>query len=215
MFTGIVQEIGTVTGVTRRAGGVVIAVRAPACGSELHVDDSVAIDGVCQTVVRSSGDMFEVEAVEETLKKTTLGALQNGEKVNLELALRMGDRLGGHLVQGHVDCVGDVTGVEKRAMSWMVRIAFPREFARYIIPVGSIAVDGISLTVASVEGNAFVVAVIPHTLEKTTLAAVEAGAKVNLEFDLVGKYIEKLVTGGGGGGAGMTAEKLAGWGFSP
>jgi riboflavin synthase len=214
MFTGIVQEIGTVAGITHRAGGVAIAVRGPDCGRELHVDDSVAINGVCQTVVRSAGEVFEVEAVEETLKKTTLGALQNGGRVNLELALRMGDRLGGHLVQGHVDCVGDVAGVEKRAMSWMVRVTFPGEFARYVIPVGSIAVDGISLTVASVEGNAFVVSVIPHTLEKTTLAAIAPGVKVNLEFDVVGKYIEKLVAGGAGGITGVTAEKLAGWGFS-
>ena len=134
--------------------------------------------------------------------------------MNLELALRMGDRLGGHLVQGHVDCVGDVTGVEKRAMSWMVRVSFPREFARYVIPVGSIAVDGISLTVASVEGNAFVVSVIPHTLEKTTLAAVAAGAKVNLEFDVVGKYIEKLVIGREWRGDGGDRGKVGGWGFS-
>ena len=215
MFTGIIQEIGTVEAITHRTGGVLLAVRAVECSRELHVDDSIAINGVCQTVVRNSGEIFEVEAVEETLRKTTLGALPHGGRVNLELALRMGDRLGGHLVQGHVDCVGDVTGVEKRAMSWMVRVSFPREFARYVIPVGSIAVDGISLTVASVEGNSFVVSIIPHTLEKTTLAVVAAGAKVNLEFDVVGKYIEKLVTGGGGTGTGVTAEKLAGWGFSP
>ena len=213
MFTGIIQEIGTVTGVARRAGGIVITVRAPGAAKELRIDDSVAVNGVCQTVVRCTGDAFEVEAVEETLRKTTLGSLAHGAAVNLELALRVGDRLGGHLVQGHVDCVGEVAGVEKRPMSWMVHVQFPDTFARYIIPVGSIAVDGISLTVASIEGSSFVVSVIPHTLEKTTLADVVAGQRVNLEFDLIGKYLERLMAGRGGSGEGITGEKLSGWGF--
>lgn len=210
MFTGIIQEIGIVTGAAQRAGGVVLAVRAPVCAKELRVDDSVAVNGVCQTVVRCTGEVFEVEAVEETLRKTTLGALGQGARVNLELALRVGDRLGGHLVQGHVDCVGEVVSVEKRAMSWMVRVNFPERFARYLIPVGSVAVDGISLTVASVEGSMFAVSVIPHTLEKTTLVDVAGGRRVNLEFDVIGKYLERLVQGGRGG---ITPEKLSGWGF--
>ncbi len=213
MFTGIVQEIGSVAGVVKRAGGIVLSVRAPGAAEELRVDDSVAVSGVCQTVVRCGGDTFEVEAVEETLRKTTLGSLNHGARVNLELALRVGDRLGGHLVQGHVDCVGEIVGVEKRPMSWMVTVGFPEEFARYIIPVGSIAVDGISLTVAAVEQRRFTVSVIPHTLEKTTLVDVAAGRQVNLEFDLVGKYIERLTAGRTGGGGGITGEKLSGWGF--
>jgi riboflavin synthase len=212
MFTGIIQEVGTVAAAVQRAGGVVLAVRAPTCAKELRVDDSVAVNGVCQTVVRCAGDVFEVEAVEETLRKTTLGSLGQGTPVNLELALRVGDRLGGHLVQGHVDCVGDVVSVEKRPMSWMVRVSFPERFARYLIPVGSVAVDGISLTVAGVEGSLIVVSVIPHTLEKTTLADVAAGRRVNLEFDVIGKYLERLMAGGKAGD-GITPEKLAGWGF--
>ncbi len=213
MFTGIIQEIGTVAGVVRRAGGIVLSVRAPGSAKELRIDDSVAVNGVCQTVVRCAGDIFEVEAVEETLRKTTLGALDHGSRVNLELALRVGDRLGGHLVQGHVDCVGDVESVEKRPMSWMVRVGFPEPFSRYVIPVGSIAVDGVSLTVAAVERSTFTVSVIPHTLEKTTLVDVGAGRRVNLEFDLVGKYIERLTAGRMGSGGGITEEKLGAWGF--
>lgn len=213
MFTGIIQEIGKVAAVVRRAGGIVLTVRAPGSAKELRTDDSVAVNGVCQTVVRCGNESFEVEAVEETLRKTTLGTLGQGDRVNLELALRLGDRLGGHLVQGHVDCVGEVEAVEKRPMGWMVRVGFPEQFSRYIIPVGSIAVDGISLTVAAVERTTFTVAVIPHTLEKTTLADVGAGRRVNLEFDLVGKYIERQTAGRSGGGEGITEEKLGGWGF--
>jgi riboflavin synthase len=213
MFTGIIQETGTVTGVVRKAGGLVLCVRAPESVKGLRIDDSVAVNGVCQTVVQCNGDVFAVEAVEETLRKTTFGSLAHGAIVNLELALRVGDRLGGHLVQGHVDCVGEVTGVEKRPMSWLVHVGFPEAFARYLIPVGSIAVDGISLTVASVDKNTFMVSIIPHTLGKTTLADVAAGRQVNLEFDLVGKYIERLTMGRTGGGGGISEEKLSSWGF--
>jgi len=213
MFTGIIQEIGIVDAVVRKSGGVRLAIRADASAEEIKVDDSVAISGVCQTVISRGSASFEVEAVEETLRKTTIGALRVSDRVNLELALRMGDRLGGHLVQGHVDCVGHVESVEKRPMSWLVRVGFPREFVRYVVPVGSIAVDGVSLTVAAVEGSVFVVSVIPHTLEKTTLSDVRSGTLVNLEFDLVGKYIERMVLKGDEKGGGISREKLAAWGF--
>jgi len=217
MFTGIIQEIGSVVAATRKGGGVVLNVRAPICAAEIKVNDSVSLNGVCQTVVSKAADTFEVEAVEETLKKTTLGTLKAGGKVNVELAMRLSDRVGGHLVQGHVDCVGQVSSIEKKSMSWVVRVSYPAEFARYIIPVGSIAVDGVSLTVASLEGSEFTISVIPHTLEMTTLSDVQSGMAVNLEFDLVGKYIERLLTHGGKEGSGekggITLEKLAGWGF--
>ncbi len=213
MFTGLIEEVGKVASVERRAGGIVLRVQAPQSARELRIDDSVAVNGVCQTVVRCTGEVFEVEAVEETLRKTTLGSLAQGARVNLELALKVGDRLGGHLVQGHVDCVGEVVGVEKRPMSWMVRVRYPEQFARYVIPVGSIAIDGTSLTVAGVEGNTCIIAVIPHTLERTTLAAVAAGTLVNLEFDLIGKYLESLMAGRGPGDKGLTGEKMREWGF--
>lgn len=213
MFTGIIQEIGTVASVVRKAGGVRLGIKAPGSFRETKVDDSVAVNGVCQTVVSRGDETFEVEAVEETLKKTTLGKLQASDRVNIELSLRMGDRLGGHLVQGHVDCVGEIVGVEKKPMSWLVRVAYPAEFARYLVPVGSVAVDGISLTVAAVEGSEFRISVIPHTLERTTLSRVRAGISVNLEFDIVGKYIERLVLRGGEKGGEISLEKLAGWGY--
>jgi riboflavin synthase len=156
---------------------------------------------------------FSVEAVEETIRKTTIGKLKVSSRVNLELALRMGDRLGGHFVQGHVDCVGSVVGVQKRSSSWLVAIQFPEEFSRHIIPVGSIAVDGISLTVASVEEKRFVVSVIPYTLENTTLGDVQAGRLVNLEFDMIGKYVQNLVRAGESVEGGVTEERLREWGY--
>ena len=212
MFTGIIKEIGVVASAERAGGGVRLTVRAPQSAAGLAVDDSVAVSGVCQTVVRRTADTFTVEAVEETLRKTTLGGLQQGARVNLELALRVGDRLGGHFVQGHVDCVGEVSAVERLASSWMVTVRFPRRFSRYVIPVGSIAVDGVSLTAARVEGEEFTVALIRHTLEGTTFTDLRPGVKVNLEFDLLGKYIEKLLEGRSGGG-GVTPEQLRSWGY--
>lgn len=214
MFTGIIQEIGTVASVVRKSGGVRLSIQALASAAETSIDDSVAISGVCQTVVAKGTDTFEVEAVEETLRKTTMGLLRVSDRVNLELAVRMGDRFGGHLVQGHVDCVGHVERVEKLPMSWLVHVRFPKEFERYVVPVGSIAVDGVSLTVASVEGAEFMVSVIPHTLEKTTLADARPGMAVNLEFDIIGKYVERLVLKGGEKGGGISVQKLASWGFN-
>ena len=189
-----------------------LSIKAPKSAIELHEGDSVNVNGACQTVIAMKDDVFTVESVEETLRKTALGSLQRGSSVNLELAVRLVDRLGGHLVQGHVDCVGNVTQVVKQSSSWLITVEFPKEFSKYVIPVGSITLDGISLTVASTEGNSLVVSIIPHTLANTTLADVKKGSVVNIEFDLVGKYIEKLLTEGGKP-VGLTAEKLASWGF--
>ncbi len=213
MFTGIIQEVASVLSVKRKGGGVLLTIRAPGSAPEIHINDSVSVNGVCQTVVSTTGDDFEVEAVEETLRKTTLGALRGADRVNVELAVRLNDRLGGHLVQGHVDCVGHLTGLEKKAMSWVMRISYPVEFARYLIPVGSIAVDGVSLTVASLVGSEFEISVIPHTLKNTTFSDVRTGRAVNLEFDLIGKYVERMMLKGGEKGSGITLEKLTGWGF--
>jgi riboflavin synthase len=215
VFTGIITEIGTVERTERMGGGVRLAIRAPGSAAELHVNDSVAVNGACQTVVTMDRSLFRVETVEETLLKTTLGELTNGSRVNLELPVRLSDRLGGHLVAGHVDSVGVVEEIVSQASSQLVHISYPREFSRYLIPVGSIAVDGISLTVARLEGNVFVVSIIPHTLEHTTLGSARRGTRVNLEFDMVGKYIERLVTEGRSGqsGEGITPEKLARWGI--
>jgi riboflavin synthase len=213
MFTGIIQEIGEIVSARRVGGGVLLTVSAPASGKELKVNDSVSVNGVCQTVIRGAGSTFVVEAVEETLRKTTLGELLPGSFVNIELPLRLSDRLGGHLVQGHVDCVGTIGTIEKRESSWLITVDFPGDFTKYVIPVGSIAVDGISLTVARTAGSRLTVSIIPHTLEKTTLSRAAVGMKVNLEFDLVGKYIEKIVAGGEKPSSGLTADRLRSWGY--
>ena len=215
MFTGIIQEIGKVTGVKRVGGGIHLTIAAPQCARELSVNDSVSVNGVCQTVIEKSGEAFVVEAVEETLRKTTLGEFTAGHRVDLELAVRLNDRLGGHLVQGHVDGVGVVESIVKQESSWLIAVRFPEEFARYVIPVGSIAIDGVSLTVASISGNLFRVSIIPHTLKNTILIDVRAGTRVNLEFDLIGKYIEKLMKSEplAAGGETITKDKLKEWGY--
>ncbi len=216
MFTGIISEVGSVATVSPMGGGVRISIQAPRSAAELHVGDSVSVSGACQTVVERADKLFTVEAVEETLKKTTLGRLRSGSRVNLELPVRLSDRLGGHLVQGHVDGVGEVRTVTKQATSWLVEVEFPPAFSRYVVPVGSIAVDGISLTVAATEGNRLTVSLIPHTLANTTLSAITRGDRVNLEFDLIGKYVEKLLRGEEAekpGTGGITPEKLASWGY--
>ncbi len=216
MFTGIISEVGRVAAVRPAGGGVRLTIEGEKSAAELNVNDSVSINGVCETVIAKEGSRFTVEAVEETLGKTTLGGLRVASRVNLELPLRFSDRLGGHLVQGHVDGVGVVASVVKQESSWLVTVEFPPRFSRYVIPIGSIAVDGISLTVARLEGNRFTVSLIPHTLEKTTIALAEKGLRVNLEFDLVGKYLEKMLEAEKGteGEPGLR-EKLKSWGYEP
>jgi riboflavin synthase len=216
VFTGIIGEMGRVAGVVREGGGTRLTVEAPASAPEVHVGDSVSVNGACQTVVARTSRTFTVQAVEETLSKTTLGEFVPGNEVNLELPVRLNERLGGHIVLGHVDCVGTVAGVEKKESSHMVRISFPPPFAKYLIPVGSIAVDGISLTVASAGGDEFAVAVIPHTLSKTTLSHARIGMHVNLEFDVIGKYVEKLVSTEKNtpGPETLTDQRLREWGYN-
>ena len=214
MFTGIIREVGTVAGAVRRQGSLALVIGAPQVGPQLSVHESVCVDGVCLTVTSSSGTTFEALAVEETLAKTTLGALSKGARVNLEPALKLGDQLGGHIVQGHIDCVGRIVRITQRSGSWMLEVGFPAAYRRYLIPVGSIAIDGISLTVASLAKETFEVSIIPHTFENTTLNEAHAGQQVNLEFDLLGKYVESLLAGGKAGGA-LTVEKLAQWGYEP
>lgn len=214
MFTGIVTEIGRVVHIRRVGGGVRLAVDAPESTKELQVNDSVSVNGVCQTVISRSGSHFEVEAVEETLRKTTLGTLNANATVNLELPVRLNDRLGGHLVLGHVDCCGEIRNVVKQESSWLITISVPQAFSKYLVPVGSVAVDGISLTVASLHNSEFVVSIIPHTLEKTTISAAREGMMVNLEFDIVGKYIERLLTADGKReGSTLNTERLRQWGY--
>ena len=190
MFTGIIEEIGSVAAVDELGGGRELRIRAD-MAPELRVDQSVSVSGACQTVVARNDESFTVVAIEETLRKTTLGTLEAGAKVNLERALQPTGRLDGHLVQGHVDGVGEVVDIEDEETDRLVRIRFEASFAPFLIPAGSVAVDGVSLTVARLEEEAFTVALIPHTRERTTTDSWTPGSHVNLEFDLLGKYVAR------------------------
>ena len=192
MFTGLIEETGIVQSIKKRGGSVVFTIWGSVTVGTLRVDHSIAVEGVCLTVIKKMAKTFDVQAVEETLKKTTLGKLRKGNLVNLERPLLPSDRLGGHFVLGHVDGLGTVTRLEFRESSWMFWIQVPKKFARYLVPVGSIAVNGVSLTMAAVKGPAFAVSIIPHTMEVTTFKFLKPGVTVNLEFDILGKYVERL-----------------------
>jgi riboflavin synthase len=189
MFTGLVHATGTVASLA--AGRLAIETDGPL---ELSTGDSVAVSGVCLTATEVSERGFSADVMEETLRRSALGALTPGAPVNLELPLRVADRLGGHVVQGHVDGVGMVEAVTAEGFASVVRVAAPAELLRYVVDKGSIAVDGVSLTAFDVDSDAFSVSLVPETLERTSLGAVEAGRQVNLEVDVLAKYVEKLVT---------------------
>ncbi len=199
MFTGIIQEVGKIKELKSLGGGIRIRVSAQSLARRLKVNDSVAVNGVCQTVVEKSAKAFTVVAVEETLRKTTFGEIRAGQEVNLELPLKMNDLLGGHLLMGHVDTVGRIIRITREKTGTDYVIGLPAEFLRYIVYTGSVAVDGVSLTVAEVLPDAFRVAIIPHTMEKTIFHRYSEGEGVNIEVDIIGKYVEKLLAGSGGG----------------
>jgi riboflavin synthase len=193
MFTGLVQEGGTVAEVRPEGAGARIVIAASAVLDGLATGDSVAVNGACLTAVAIDADGFAVDAVAETLRRTALGALAPGDRVNLERPVRAGDRLDGHIVQGHVDGVGEVTAVTPEGESALLEVSAPQELLRYVVEKGSIAVDGVSLTVAARPPGAFRVALIPHTMSVTTLGPHALGRRVNLEVDVVAKYVESLV----------------------
>ena len=197
MFTGIIEEVGRIAAVRDLGGGRRLSVEAK-MAPELRPDQSVAINGVCQTVVAVEATTFEVVAVEETLRKTTVGALTAGMPVNLERALQPTGRLDGHFVQGHVDATGDVVSVEKEQTNWLYRVRFDPQFAPYLIPVGSITLDGISLTIARLDETDLTVAIIPHTYDNTNVATWKPGTRVNMEFDMIGKYVVRWLARQGG-----------------
>lgn len=198
MFTGIIQDTGTVRKLTRRGGDAQLEVATALPLGDVKVGDSIAVSGACLTVTALGDRSFTFDVSAETLSKTTLGSLRAGERVNLEKALRMSDFLGGHIVLGHVDCVGRIVERSVRAGSIVYGISLEPGLAKYVVAKGSVAVDGISLTVNACEGDRFYVNIIPHTAEKTTLAGKKAGDPVNIETDILGKYVEKLLRPGRG-----------------
>jgi riboflavin synthase len=193
MFTGLVEDLGVVTRVDETSDGVRLAVKTK-LASELSEGDSIAVNGVCLTAVgMCGGELFGADVMRETLRRSSLAELEPGSTVNLELALRADARLGGHIMQGHVDGVGAVRSITQDGFSRVVEIAADPELLRYVVEKGSIAVDGISLTVSAVGEDFFAVSLIPETLERTTLGAADVGRPVNLEVDVLAKYVEKLV----------------------
>jgi riboflavin synthase len=211
MFTGIIEEVGRLAAVVR--GEQSTEVRIATALDPGPIGASLAVDGVCLTVTRRTAAEVSVTVGPETLARTTLGALRVGDPVNLERALRLSDRLGGHLVLGHVDAVGEIERVRAVGPAREVTVRAPAEVLRYVVEKGSIAIDGISLTVNQVAAEGFGVTLIPHTLAATTLARKAAGARVNLEADVIGKYVEKLVGAARGGGGGVTLDLLKEHGY--
>jgi len=192
MFTGLIEEVGTITSITNEGKGKRIEVKGKLIFDDLKVDDSVAIEGVCQTVVKINKNVFVVQAIDETIQKTNFASLKIGQYVNLERAVRLSDRLGGHIVQGHIDTTGVVKKIKKESNSYLVSVKFDSKYRKWIIPVGSVCLNGISLTVAKIKDNVFTVAIIPHTWDVTTIGKIKEGDSINVEFDLIGKYIENM-----------------------
>jgi len=193
MFTGLVETQGIITRVERVSGGAQLEVYAPEFGRDMAMGDSIAVDGACLTVARFIRGAFVADVSEETLSKTTLGGLAQGAKVNLERALRLSDRLGGHLVSGHIDGVGRLLLRHPAGNSTVYQFQVPGALLPYLIPKGSIAIDGISLTIAQIRGESFAAAIVPHTEAATTLKDKPIGAPVNVETDLMAKYVQRFV----------------------
>ncbi|TYP93943.1 riboflavin synthase alpha chain [Fodinibius salinus] len=190
MFTGIIKSVGTVQNIISLDGGKEIAIAADFAG-KLSVDESISINGVCHTVTACDKQTFTVQSVEETLRKTTIGNLGVESPVNLERSMSPDQLLDGHIVQGHVDVTGIIKNIEQEGSDWLFTVEYPREHSSLIVGRGSIAIDGISLTVAEETGNRFTVAIIPYTYEHTNLYSKSVGDAVNLEFDILGKYVQK------------------------
>ena len=195
MFTGIVEEAGRVFALRQNPDGVTLSVQAELVTGDIRVGDSVAVNGCCLTVTGHEGSQLRFDLLAETLRCTNLGDLLEGSPVNLERPLATNGRLGGHFVQGHVDCTSPVISFEKVGADYRLEVELPPRFARYMIHKGSITIDGISLTAAEVGEKSFVVWIIPHTMEVTNLGQRKAGERVNLEFDLLAKYMERLTQG--------------------
>jgi riboflavin synthase len=192
MFTGLIGGLGSVTELVQDDDGATLAISS-GLAAELHEGDSIAVNGVCLTATQISGDRFQAQAMLETLERSSLGALSAGSQVNLELPLRAADRLGGHVVQGHVDGTGTVRALHEQGFSRVIEIDTDARLSRYLVEKGSVALDGVSLTVSALDDDGFSVSLIPETLERTTLGALRAGATVNIEVDILAKHVERLL----------------------
>lgn len=194
MFTGLIKDIGKIIEVKNIEEGKILKIQSKKLVPLMKIDDSVATNGVCLTVIAKTVDSFDVQAIHTTLSKTNLGSLIAGSNVNLELALLPTERLGGHFVQGHINTVGSISNIEKCGQNIEVSITYPKEYRKYILAEGSIAIDGISLTVSAVAENGdFTVSIIPHTYKNTTLSEKSSGDSVNIEVDMLAKYIENII----------------------
>ena len=212
MFTGLVEDLGRVTRTRPRGNGVELTIHTGLPIKEIEIGDSIAVNGVCLTAERFEGSTFVVTAGLETMNKTSLAAVSVGSGVHLERALRVGDRLGGHFVQGHVDGVGHINSIEEDRESWVIWVEVPKSLARYVASKGSICIDGVSLTVNEVQGTRCRVNIVPHTIEVTNMGRLVAGDVVNIEVDILAKYVERMVVGTSTKGA-LSLEDLEKSGF--
>ena len=194
MLTGIVEEVGQVVSIQKGSVSAVLTIQASKVLSGTNIGDSIAVNGICLTVTTIKGNQFATDVMAETLRRSSLGDLARGAKVNLERAMAADGRFGGHIVSGHIDGTGEIISMEKEENAVWVEIGTPPQLLRYIVEKGSIAIDGISLTVAKLSDSSFAVSVIPHTGQETTLLSKKPGQKVNLENDIVGKYVERFLT---------------------
>src|SRR5215213_9028624 len=218
MFTGIIEELGSVRSIEERGENARIVISAQVVTEGTNHGDSISVNGVCLTALDIQPDSFAADVSRETLPRSTLGSLRPGAPVNLERAVTPATRLGGHMVQGHVDARGRFVSVEDHGESWTVRIAYPKEIARYLVFKGSVAVEGISLTIAALTDDYFEIAIIPKTWEVTNLSHLRAGDEVNLEADIIAKYVERILTVGRqdqetAPASSLTIEKLAELGY--
>lgn len=216
MFTGIIEELGRVRSVEQRGEGVRMVIEAHSVMEGTREGDSIAVNGVCLTALEVRPDSFSADGSRETLQRSTLGRLRAGSVVNLERAVTPSTRLGGHIVQGHVDARGRFLSATEHGGSWTVRIAYPREMARYLVFKGSVTVEGISLTVAGLADDYFEIAIIPKTWDVTNLSHLRPNDEVNLEADIIAKYVERILTVGAhvkGEGSLLTMEKLSDLGY--
>ena len=193
MFTGIIEEIGKISNIKRGARSAILSIQASKVLEDAHLGDSIAVNGVCLTVTTLNGDVFTADVMNETLSRSSLGSLRAGSPVNLERAMAAGGRFGGHIVSGHIDGTGRIASVTRDDNAVWFRIMADKKLLRYIVEKGSIAIDGISLTVAKTDSESFSVSIIPHTIGQTILGTRKVGDTVNLENDIIGKYVEKLM----------------------